>query len=109
MPLLDDLQKARSNLWKAQERFDYFPDLNVDVNGFRFNMRDCDIWWRAPLPEPYLKCTMHPDHLRKLLDREMHWNNCEVACLIEFNRWPNNYLPDVHTLMSFFHLPGARP
>lgn len=105
MPLIEDLSKAREHLWKFQERFNYFPDLNVEINGFRFNMKDTEIWWRAPLPEPYLKVTMHTDTLRAMLDRDVHYNNLEIGCLVELDRRPNTYMPDLHTLLSFFHLP----
>lgn len=109
MTLLEDLSAARQHLWTFQERFQCFPDLNVEVNGFRFNFKDAEIWWRAPLPEPYLKFELGPETLRAVLDREDHWNNVEIGCRLRIDRKPNVYAPDVHTLMSFFHLPGAKP
>ena len=46
---------------------------------------------------------MEGDVLRRILSRELHWNNAELACSIMFDRRPNVYAPDVHMLMSFLH------
>jgi hypothetical protein len=51
-----------------------------------------------------LKCYLQRQLLLDILERRVHWNNAEIGCLIEFDR-TGPYLPDVHTLMSFFHLP----
>ena len=42
--------------------------------------------------------------LRRILDRKAHWNNAEIGTHITFKRYPKNMEPDVHTIMSFFHL-----
>ena len=100
------LVEARAHLWEAQRRFNYFPDLNIVINdSFVFNFKSPETIGLRPseVTEPFLKCYLEPDILHKLLTKEMHWNNLEVACLIEFDRRPNVYMPDVHTLMSFFH------
>jgi hypothetical protein len=52
-----------------------------------------------------LFCYMPDELLSDILNRKAHWNNAEIGCLITFDRRPNVYMPDVHTLMSFFHLP----
>jgi UDP-MurNAc hydroxylase len=99
------LTKARAKLWEAQKRFNYVPDLRVSINGifaFRFDQEN-PLAHTGSLAEPYLKCTMKPEMLSKILNRECHWNNAEIGCHIRFERVPNTYLPDVHTLMSFFH------
>ncbi len=108
MSLIEDLSAARQHLWKFQERFNYFPDLNVEINGFRFNFKDTEVWWRAPLLPPYLKIEMKPETLRAVLDREDHYNNVEIGCRLRMQRRPNTYAPDAHMILSFFHLPGAR-
>ncbi len=97
------LTAARDNLWKAQERLGVKPKLNVEVNDFLFCM---DKPYRRPIIRsyPFLKCTIRPDLLERILKRELHWNNVELACDIMFDRIPNHYMPDVHTLMSFFHV-----
>lgn len=106
VPVLpDDLSAARQNLWAAQKRFGYFPDINIEVNGFRFNFKNQEIWWTAPLLEPYLKFELAPQTLQAILERVDHWNNVEIGCRLRIWRKPNIYMPDVHLLMSFFHLP----
>lgn len=100
-----DLIKARQRLWEKQIKYDYFPQLLMDINGFRFHWADSGVVeGDCDLLEPYLKCTMPDELLADILRRKAHWNNMEVGCRIRFDRRPNVYLPDVHTLMSFFHL-----
>ena len=41
--------------------------------------------------------------LNRILDRCSHWNNAEIGCHIEFERKPNIYEIDAHTMMQFFH------
>jgi hypothetical protein len=101
--IVAQLTAARANLWRAQERFGFFPDLTVSINGFAFPM---DRMNGLPNRDAnFIRCRMAQDVLQRLLNREAHYNNLELACLIEFDRRPNVYLPDFHTLMSFFHVP----
>ena len=92
----DDLEAARANLARAQERFNCRPDCLVRVNGHQV--------MGAPSSPNILDCMLPDDLLREVLDRKIHWNNLEISCLIRFNR-VGPYMPDVHTLMSYFHLP----
>ncbi len=112
MSIIEDMGIARQHLWKFQERFNYSPDLTVEINRFRFNMNAPNSWWPVPhvppylkLKPPYLKIEMEPETLRAMLDREDHFNNIEIGCRLKLWRKPDVYLPDVHTLLSFFHLP----
>lgn len=100
-----DLIAARANLWKAQERFGYKPELGVMINDFHFNMDSSES--NVPIHIPGIVCTMPDQLLSDILARRVHWNNCEVGCLITFDRSPNIYLPDFHLLMSFFHVPAV--
>ncbi len=120
MELYEQLKAARANLWRAQVRMKVTPNLEVQIlqdgvrpiMGFNFNSPGLYIdhvtpetQWHVTQPaEPYLKCSMAPGLLRRILTRETHWNNAEVAFDIMFDRRPNTYMPDVHTLMSFFHV-----
>lgn len=94
---LEDLKSARSNMYRAQERFGCYPACAVLVNGFEFDMGPNG-------GECVLDCKLPGQLLRDILDRKVHWNNAEIGCLIRFNR-VGPYMPDVHTLLSFFHLP----
>ena len=51
-----------------------------------------------------LFCQLDNRLLRRILDKKAHWNNAELGTHINFKRYPNKMDPDVHTLMSFFHL-----
>lgn len=49
-------------------------------------------------------CSLDKRLLRRILDRKAHWNNAEIGGHINFRRYPDKMDPDVHTIMSFFHL-----
>ena len=51
-----------------------------------------------------IECSMDSRLLRRILDRKSHWNNAEIGAHIEFKRIPNKMEPDLHTVLSFFHL-----
>jgi hypothetical protein len=39
-----------------------------------------------------------------VLTRHCHWNNGYHGCHVEWYRHPDEFLPEIQTLMSFFHL-----
>ncbi|WP_373532541.1 MBL fold metallo-hydrolase [Vampirovibrio sp.] len=109
------LPYARMNLWKAQARFDHYNTWTIairltdcvfqfrfDQPGFQFLLND------QALQEPYLLCDMDIRLLAQILQRKAHWNSAEIGCHIDFIRQPDQYLPDIHTLMSFFNLPPKK-
>lgn len=97
-PELDILMRdAIKNIDRMQERFNCYPSCSVIVN---------DRWevdMAIGKPEVVLKATLDPALLYQILIRKSHWNNAEIGCHIEFERTPNEYQPDVHTLLSFLH------
>jgi UDP-MurNAc hydroxylase len=108
------LPLARGNLWRWQQRFQSFPHchvyLKVPSGYFKFDFAQPDVEWAAEKPEwkePMLACEMDFRLLQRIVSREAHWNNAEGGCHIDFDRRPNHYLPDVHTMMSFFQLPSV--
>jgi hypothetical protein len=103
---LDELAAARANMRAAQNRFKCFPACSLVVSygeEYSFRMHQGG----APLGDNVLRCYLPDLLLRDILDRKVHWNNAEIGCLIRFNR-VGPYMPDVHTLMSFFHLPKEK-
>ncbi len=105
------LVAARANLWRAQERMGVKPSLLVIINdmfAFKFYEEGEMPWPPGEEPEssdgPYLRITIAPEKLQRMLKRELHYNNLEVSGDVLFDRRPNTYMPDVHTLMSFFHV-----
>jgi UDP-MurNAc hydroxylase len=106
------LTQARQNLWLAQERFKHFNSwtlaLRLPDGSFTFRLDKQETTWLSPgepLPESYLACELDLRLLAQILLRKAHWNSAEIGCHINFYRQPDHYLPDVHTLMSFFTLP----
>lgn len=100
------LEAARRKLWAWQKKHNYFPEINIVINDkFFFNFKNEEMQHNLPtIPEPYLKCYIDESRLDKMLARKLHWNDMEVGCHILFDRRPNVYMPDVHTLMSHFHI-----
>lgn len=114
--LREMLPAARDNLWRMQQRFDSFPDLNFALRlkdgSFRFSYRSPECRFAAPaepLPQPYLQASLDPRLLRRIFRRTFHWNSAEGGAHIDFVRTPDVYIPDAHTLLAFFHPPAAAP
>lgn len=108
------LPRARDNLWRQQEALGCRPTLTVYVRlpnelyCFRMDRPGGSFLpLDAPRDEPSLECAMDVRLLHRILDRRAHWNNAEIGCHIDFWRRPDVYLPDAHTLLSFFHEPPA--
>ena len=99
------------NLWNAQKRFNHYNPWTIAIRlkDFVFQFR-CDssessfALHAQKLPEPYLLCEMDLRLLTQILQRKAHWNSAEIGCHIDFIRQPDQYLPDIHTLMSFINL-----
>jgi len=109
------LKQARQSLWRAQERYDHQNSWTVAIalqdGYFTFRMDSEDSSFQSldtELPEPYLRCQLDMRLLAQILLRKAHWNSAEIGCHINFYRKPDQYLPDIHTLMSFFALPVER-
>jgi UDP-MurNAc hydroxylase len=106
----ETLPIARQRLWGYQERYGVFPDLTMSMRlaedcFFVFNWSQpatafLEHDWRS---QPFLGVSVDLRLLGQILRREEHWNNAEIGCHIDFVRVPDDYLPDVHTLLSFFH------
>ncbi len=95
-----DLAEAFENLKVMQARLRCYPACVVSINDrFEFSL--------GAEAGNDLRCYLPEELLARIVGREVHWNNAELACLIEFDR-TGPYLPDVHTLLSFFHLPRPR-
>jgi len=109
------LKQARQSLWRAQERYEHQNPWTVAIRlqdgyfTFRMDSEESDFQsLNTELPEPYLRCQLDMRLLAQILLRKAHWNSAEIGCHINFYRQPDQYLPDIHTLMSFFTLPAER-
>ena len=113
------LNKARANLWRMQQRLGVTPEVDIDIRivarddiggttppeSFCFGL-DCE---RAGMPEDpsaRARMTYHVDEglLFMVITGTAHWNNIEIAPLIEMERQPDVFNPTVHSVMSFFTL-----
>jgi len=107
-----NLPRARQHLWNAQQRFGFVSKWAIHVrvgdSYFAFSLDD-SVSRFVPLSTvpkaPFIRCSMDLRLLQRILRREAHWNNAEIGCHIDFWREPNEYHPDIHVLLSFFHLP----
>lgn len=108
------MDKARQNVWRTQTRLNWKRDYNVYLSideklGYAFNFSregytrlGGDVVQKT---EPFLECFLSRQLLHSILTRKSHWNNAEGGLHIDFNRRPNEYLPEVFVLLSFLHVP----
>lgn len=104
--LRENISAAFKKLSLKQKQLKYFPDVS-------FTLQVID-------PQYYLTSTvsLRGDQLstaqkitaklparllQRILTKRSHWNSAEVGCHIDFIREPNEYNPDFHMLLSFFH------
>ena len=98
--LKDDIKLSKEKLSEKLKKFDVDIKSNVfiDLDGEKINILNSKEENRE------LICSMDNRLLRRILDRKSHWNNAEIGTHITFKRMPNKMDPDVHAIMSFFHL-----
>ena len=100
---MPDIKKLKDDIKLSKEKlkkFDVYIKSNVfiDLDGEKINILNSKEENRE------LICSMDNRLLRRILDRKSHWNNAEIGTHITFKRMPNKMDPDVHSIMSFFHL-----
>ncbi|MCD6044548.1 MAG: hypothetical protein K0R40_4151, partial [Burkholderiales bacterium] len=104
------VRSARAGLWKKQQRLGWKADYNLyltvdEVPCYAFNfaregVEQLPKGWEARR-EPFLECFLPRPLLYQVLTRRAHWNNAEGGLHIDFFRRPNEYVPEVFTLLSF--------
>ena len=104
------VRSARAGLWKKQQRLGWKQDYNLyltvdEVPCYAFNFAREGIealpaGW-AGRRDPFLECFLPRPLLYQVLTRRAHWNNAEGGLHIDFFRRPNEYVPEVFTLLSF--------
>jgi UDP-MurNAc hydroxylase len=98
--LEEDIRIASIRLKERTDRFKIMLKSNVYLN---FNGKKIKIL--SGIEKNYnLFCSLDNRLLRRILDKKSHWNNAEIGTHISFKREPNKMDPDVHTMMSFFHI-----
>ena len=52
----------------------------------------------------FLQVKFSYNYLLAILTRHCHWNNAYHGCLVEWYRSPDEYVPEIQVLLSYFHL-----
>ena len=108
------MEKARQNVWHVQGRLNWKRNYNVYLSideklGYTFNFSEEGYTRSDGYPQekiaPFLECFLSRQLLYSILMRKSHWNNAEGGLHIDFNRQPNEYVPEVFVLLSFLHIP----
>jgi UDP-MurNAc hydroxylase len=101
LPLLkSDLKLAASRMISRMGRFGIKPKMKIEI---LVGDEEIEIY-PGQKEGGSLKCQLDSRLLRRILNRQAHWNNSEIGCHIEFVRVPNKYDPDLHTCLQFLHL-----
>lgn len=106
--LLQDVESASAAMAERMNRFGIESDFSVQIvlEGGAYQIYP---HFAAPdTPDgrapKVLTCELDARLLRRILDRKAHWNNAEIGAHISFRRSPNEYQPDLHMGLQFFHL-----
>src|SRR3989344_4839632 len=114
--LLPLLQIARERMWRYQERFGFSSDWSVGVtllesfgSTYAFSLAKCGKVEKIRTGEfiaedKILQVIIPYNYLLAILTRHCHWNNAYHGCLVDWFRQPDDYIPDIQVLLSYFHL-----
>ncbi len=95
-----DVRLARGRMFERGARLGLICESDIKIDfGDRFCYMSSSCETKC-----HLSCEIDPRLLRRILNRESHWNNAEIGCHIEFVRDPDYYSLDTHTLLQFLHL-----
>lgn len=111
------LPKARANQWARQSSLGLYPAVDVvlrldgaDGGGldFAFPLDRPEIYGFDCQPpagdRPVVQFRIDARLMAMVLLSAAIWNNIEIGALVEIERRPDRFSPDVHRLMSFFAL-----
>ena len=99
--LVIDAKQAALNMQEKWKKFNYTPDMELEINVEGEKINIC----KPPSnSKGVITCSLDSRLLRRVLNKESNWNNAEIGCHVDFNRTPNYFSPDLHTMMAFFHL-----
>lgn len=98
--LIDLCTGARLKMLEYQHKFNSWPDWNFAIHAGKAHYFDS---FNKLENNKTIEFSLDPKLLGLILQRKYHWNDAELGCHIEMDRTPNEYCPDIHLLMSFFH------
>ncbi len=115
--LIPLLMKARQNMWRFQEKYSFKADWLVSItveefpdSTYSFSLAENgtinkDLTAKLFAGEDkFLQVKIPYNYLIAILTRHCHWNNAYHGCQVEWYRKPDEYLPEIQTLLSYFHL-----
>ncbi len=106
--LLQDVEAASAAMTERMSRFGIESDFSVrivlDGGAYQIYPHFAAADASDQRAQKVLTCELDARLLRRILDRKAHWNNAEIGAHISFRRLPNEYQPDLHMGLQFFHL-----
>lgn len=103
--LWSDIETAGAKMLERSARFDLATSFTVTVNTGGQEHQVLPHFAAAATPSArHLSCSLDSRLMRRILDRKATWNSAEIGCHIDFVRTPNDYEPDLHTMLQFLHL-----
>jgi len=98
--LIKDLELSILKMQQRLTRLKLIPDMNAFIEIENEKIKVISV----KKPKGQMNFSLDLRLLRRILDRQSHWNNAEIGCHIDINRIPNFYSPDMHTALQFLHL-----
>ena len=111
--LMNLFQKAAETLKQKQKEVDFYEDVNLvfDLDNDQFvkiNLLDTKPLYIEDLFElkNYHRFKLDPRLLELVLKgpKYANWNNIEIGAMLEFDRKPDFFRQDVHTLLNALHI-----
>ena len=113
------LEAARQNLVRKQHRYKFYAPWTLAIQlsedperAYVFSYENVD----APVKMvrvselledksiKFLMVTISYNYLMAILTRHCHWNNAYHGCQVEWLRRPDDYVPELQSLLSYLHL-----
>ena len=104
--LIVDIEHACNAMLERHDRYNIKSDFKVGLVVDNELVQILPSFKREVIFQPeekYLRCDLDLRLLKRIIDRKAHWNNAEIGGHIDFYRSPNQYEPDLHTGLQFFH------
>ena len=105
--LIIDIETASLRMVERMTRFGIKSNFKVSLSVFGKNYQIFPAFKKLDNSKAFeyvLHCSLDERLLRRILDKRAHWNNAEGGAHISFFRTPNQFEPDLHVGLQFFHL-----
>lgn len=113
--LHEKVMRGWQNLYRTQKELNWSHPLVLcleTASGYRarmdFSSEAVSEWDGKDPHQPFLRAMLDDRLLLSILEGRCHWNNAEGGLHIDYFRRPDQYVPEAHVFLSFFHLPASR-